>query len=457
MADDSAWADDGTHVEVIPEVAASPSTVRVGSSTADAQVIRVLSINCCLLPTGLRNRRLTLDGTVGGFGSAIVLWAALSYGLCAALWPRLGAIALAVVPLLFPFCLFFAFAFAIQFARLFRGALMLAACGENDSHDHKLERARGLVDKIVAGGYDAVVFQECYRAIPACGRQAPDEMFDALAERGGFAHAARSPGRSRASMCMDSGLAIVSKWPIVQTSECAFGAQTFATKWCVSRAALHAAIRVTPAGGEPIVLDVFTMHIEATAEVGGHKQDSSVHRAVEKVRHAQIAELTQFVARETAGDGVGGERRATIVIGDFNADISWPEGPDGAPKYGEAYRTVHEAMSTLSLRDTVEMKDKATGAEQPAPQQDNPSGKVRRLSARRPSYGHGKNERLLTGYHTFRLLAGKTDDLCFYNPAQLTLDSSDYIEMTTPTPVGAFTHLTDHWGVGVGLKIGGSA
>ena len=68
MADDSAWADDGTHVEVIPEVAASPSTVRVGSSTADAQVIRVLSINCCLLPTGLRNRRLTLDGTVGGFG-----------------------------------------------------------------------------------------------------------------------------------------------------------------------------------------------------------------------------------------------------------------------------------------------------------------------------------------------------------------------------------------------------
>ena len=27
----------------------------------------------------------------------------------------------------------------------------------------------------------------------------------------------------------------------------------------------------------------------------------------------------------------------------------------------------------------------------------------------------------------------------------------------TPTPVGAFTHLTDHWGVGVGLKIGGSA
>ena len=38
MAADSAWADDGTHVEVIPEVAASPSTVRVGSSTGpDAQ------------------------------------------------------------------------------------------------------------------------------------------------------------------------------------------------------------------------------------------------------------------------------------------------------------------------------------------------------------------------------------------------------------------------------------
>ena len=87
----AAWAEAGTHGEVVREVAASPGTVRVGSSTGpDAQVIRVLSINCCLLPTGLRNRRLTLDGTVGGFGSAIVLWAALSYGLCAALWPRLA-------------------------------------------------------------------------------------------------------------------------------------------------------------------------------------------------------------------------------------------------------------------------------------------------------------------------------------------------------------------------------
>ena len=75
--------------------------------------------------------------------------------------------------------------------------------------------------------------------------------------------------------------------------------------------------------------------------------------------------------------------------------------------------------------------------------------------AKRPR--DGKNERLLTGYHTFRVLAGKTDDLCFYDPAQLTLDSSEYVEMTTPTPVGAFTHLTDHWGVGVGLKIGASA
>ena len=56
--------------------------------------------------------------------------------------------------------------------------------------------------------------------------------------------------------------------------------------------------------------------------------------------------------------------------------------------------------------------------------------------------------------HRYRLIDPRG---LFYNPAQLTLDSSDYIEMTTPTPVGAFTHLTDHWGVGVGLKIGGSA
>ena len=34
------------------------------------------------------------------------------------------------------------FGFWRRAARLFRGALMLAACGENDSHDHKRERAR---------------------------------------------------------------------------------------------------------------------------------------------------------------------------------------------------------------------------------------------------------------------------------------------------------------------------
>ena len=41
----ASWADDGTHIEVIPDVAASPGTVRV--SPTSAQVIKVLSINCC--------------------------------------------------------------------------------------------------------------------------------------------------------------------------------------------------------------------------------------------------------------------------------------------------------------------------------------------------------------------------------------------------------------------------
>ena len=52
-------------------------------------------------------------------------------------------------------------------------------------------------ERRVAGGYDAVVFQECYRAIPACGRQAPDEMFDALATNMGSGEGSGDWARGR--------------------------------------------------------------------------------------------------------------------------------------------------------------------------------------------------------------------------------------------------------------------
>lgn len=118
-------------------------------------------------------------------------------------------------------------------------------------------------------------------------------------------------GEIRANF-LSSGLVTATDWPIVSTRYRPFARGSCAGFDCLSnKGVLYAEIAIP---GVPGTIDIFNTHMQARRASGvSAERHAPAH-------HRQTAELSNFV------DSTGGDRRPTIVAGDFNmrnSDIRW--------------------------------------------------------------------------------------------------------------------------------------
>lgn len=156
---------------------------------------------------------------------------------------------------------------------------------------------------------------------------------DQIIKRGGYAFATRGPSETLCSpeeaarskdpkSCIafhvfNSGLYILSDYPILSTSRVAFGGGEFCAGWdCgANKGGLYAMIQV-PGTSEPI--HVYTTHLNC---------DGASGTSYENVAHAQrlqLVTLQRFVSKTQIGAHPG----PTIFAGDFNVKSNDPTYPD---------------------------------------------------------------------------------------------------------------------------------
>lgn len=193
----------------------------------------------------------------------------------------------------------------------------------------------------------------------------------------------------------DSGILIVSRYPIHSTHEMIFSRKQWSDSMA-RKGVLHVRLNVT----ESVQIDVFTTHLQS-----GSKPSS------EEIRDAQLQEMSQFIAEHASS-----ESTVTVVNGDFNMN-----GMD-EDEYERLLRGLTSRMAKATLYNVIE--------EMTAP----------------TSYGHSNIFELKRSDSSEYI-----DYMFLFNPRRCTVETAG----VRPFPVTGekFVRLSDHDGVECTLKI----
>eukprot|EP00808_Paulinella_micropora_P013498 g57595.t1 len=277
----------------------------VSPALSAQQHFKLLTVNMCVLPAGLRNADLPDQLTI----SSLLLILALLVVEVVLLALSGAPLLLLLLILLVPLDIVLAMMFGPHMARLFGAVLYLLSGGAWS--DHKRWRLQELVPRLA--DYDVVCLQEVYGVWPVCGATDYPRWLAKLAHEQGFPYVARPRSSPQfPSLSLNSGLLILSKHPIRETQALSFAHQSAYEKWLVNRGAL--ATKVTlPGGGTAVVV---TCHICPMPDMA-RCTPRALRRHVQTVRLEQVVELQAFVRAACRQD-----TQACLVAGDFNVGIT---------------------------------------------------------------------------------------------------------------------------------------
>ncbi len=289
--------------------------------------MKVLTANMCVAISGLLNSILPSLCILGGvlFGAVVVppTFALIFY--CSDTVETAIACCLAATP----FFVLISFAVGCQGGRIVGAAYSLVT----GKHDWKRERVVEFVDTFKE--YDVVAIQELYTAWPF--DMGMEDLLIKLATQAGFKYFARPAGRSLPSICMGTGLLIISKHKILRYETFTFRHQYFAEMFGCNRGAMYAQIESD--GGSKV--DFFTCHLTASMGEALLKGGPNfLIEAAERARTGQFIELRDYVNRIRFRSDK--DKNWCVVAGDFNANVK--HNPDGTVEEGRAMSTVRSAM-----------------------------------------------------------------------------------------------------------------
>jgi len=388
--------------------------------------VRFLSVNACCLPTGLRNHALpTLTGSAA-VGVTVLLWLLL----VTLLRPLQSFFSLVLALLAGAPSVLVGHALAPQAARLVGGVLYLVT----GRHDFKEERLRALAE--LMADYDVVGVQELFDAMPSCVDRGYSRILVELAASHGLVYSATAEPPKLPSLAMGSGLLILSRYPIVDSHNFLFTSQAAFERFAVNRSAMHARIQLPRRSAARAAwehVDFFTVHVSPALGSGLVKGVPQCFLdRFEQARTAQFRELASFVRRERARSAAAsGDAPICVVAGDFNADLDFPQGGHSPAVEGPAMAIVKETMvEGCGLHDVAD-------------------------GQWRPTYGYAEDPRAGPVEQVLQndgqRLQQKTDDLAFVDSSCLGRYESSPVSLAYDGGVG-FTHLSDHWGVGVEVR-----
>ena len=408
--------------------------------------LRVLSVNACCLPSGMRNANLPSDTIRSGF-----LLHFLIFGLSLLFYhtqysevdiQSTSFLARVALPL-FLACFLPGWMFGGHAARA-TGGLRQLLCGWGS--DHKFKRLKVLSEDVLSQ-YDVVAIQELFGSIPTVIDGGHVDYLISYAAKQGLIHVSRPSGPQFPSFGMDTGLLILSRFPIEEFTSLSFSHQFVGEQFAVNRGAMHAKIQLpreydSYTEGKP--LHFFTAHVSPSMRKLLDGYPETLIQMGENARNAQFQQLGDFIASRW-NESVGGGGGRCIVAGDFNADVKYPTSTPQNKKHN--IPVPGPAMSTVleTLVDHCGLNDTANGKYV-------------------PTFGYMGNEQLLT--NTGQRYTYKTDDLIFcddgtknkFNKFDWTCVSMEVGDTCCTDGDGdddrkeeslPFTHLSDHWGVSI--------
>lgn len=248
----------------------------------------VVTVNICVFPAGLRNRPLGTQTLVSVLVSVAVLLVIIQPSFltgCAMGFALPAAIA------------FFA---GIPLARL-AGFLLQAVKGYDD---FKRERIRLFLEFVKQSNADVICVQECFESWLWPSGHTAALLEGARAE--GF-HCSTPTVDFSSWSGMNSGLLILSKIPIIQSTEHVFRSQFLLERFAVKRVALRCNLDCG--------LQIFTCHLTPEAENCGPIRWAG--RLIQETRRGQANELSALL-RQAPGP--------LILAGDLNLSLQFQEG-----------------------------------------------------------------------------------------------------------------------------------
>ena len=386
--------------------------------TANTSGLKLLTINMCVAVSGLHNHILPKLCTLGGN----TLGFSVLFALVAGTFIKTNDLRSTVLLSLFlyaPFVVVLGFSLGSQMGRI-AGMIFYLVTGH---HDYKRERILEMVE--VMAQYDVVLIQELYDGAPAFLDPGYPEFVVENMARAGFAYVARPAGRSFPSICMGSGLMILSRYPIEDHKTLSFNSQFFGESFGTNRGAMHARLRVPGgavggAGSSPDEsVDVFTCHLTASMREALMKGGPEVLLSMaDKARLDQFDEMRAFIDERRSG----GTDSICAVAGDFNANIKHT---NGEIIEGEAIKAV-----TKNMIDKLKFKE---------------------MLPRKVSYGYIPRDDLLTNKNHAKNNQ-VTEDLIFVDPKTTLGSEFESVPLLSSGHYG-YGHLSDHLALRVSLKV----
>ena len=379
--------------------------------------LKVISVNMCVACSGLQNRILPALCVLGGICFGFVSFASIASALYFISLEATTALAVLVGSV--PLVSFMSFAFGARFGGLL-GHLNTFLTGR---HDHKVARLEAFAAALK--DYDVLLLQELYTSWPLWLDYRFDDMFIEMCQAEGFGFVARPAPAKLPSVCMGTGLMILSKHPILTSETLSFKNQYFAEQFGVNRGMMYAQVSMNGGAGDELnLVDLFTLHTTASmAEALLKGGPSFLIDLAENARRMQFTEIGQWIRRRRTLPNV-----PLCVAGDFNANVKHkPTG--GIRDAGKAVDIIKSTMvKGLGFEDL--------------------GWKV--------TYGYIPTDTVLTNPahdHTNQV----TEDLIFIDSSTCSAENFKGVPWlaTAKQRKQGFTHLSDHHGLAVDLCFGG--
>jgi endonuclease/exonuclease/phosphatase family metal-dependent hydrolase len=400
--------------------------------------VRVITVNMCIAASGLQNRILPKLCLFGGWLFGPPLFFTLTYlTYCSLLEQQERTRQIRGFPLDKPYdpvsttaalalTVYAPLAVAVGFILGIQGGRILGVVNTlwTGRQDFKRERIRDTMR--VCKDYDVILVQECYAGAPFVIDPNYPRFLSEEARQYGFEHVAFAGKPVLPSCCLGTGLMIVSKHKILESTTLSFEAQYMAEYFGVNRGAMHARILVE---GEEEAMDLFTLHTTASVREALLKgAPEFLLAAADTTRLKQFEEMKSFV--ETKRE----EGSACVVAGDFNANVKLT---GGKMDRGNAIDAVLESMvKGLGFKDL--------------------GWKV--------TYGYVPNDKVLTNANHPEGTE-VTEDLIFIDPKTTAASKFESVLLLADEKgkERGYTHLSDHialavvvegkgWGKGKGGK-----
>eukprot|EP00761_Pharyngomonas_kirbyi_P003099 gb/GECH01003103.1/.p1 GENE.gb/GECH01003103.1/~~gb/GECH01003103.1/.p1 ORF type:complete len:321 (+),score=48.37 gb/GECH01003103.1/:1-963(+) len=187
----------------------------------------------------------------------------------------------------------------------------------NNGNDYKTERLKHFV-KHFADKFDLMCFQELF----SVGSSHQKDLFNDLSHHG-LSHHVTVPHSAWSlfnGKAIDSGLAICSRFPIIESDHLVFSSGTSVDK-LASKGALYAKIETKNKENKKNILQVVTTHLQASYGSGNNTD----------VAAEQTQELHDFIQKKLKKH----PSKPMIVVGDFNLNgrRKWDDGKTHTKKY----------------------------------------------------------------------------------------------------------------------------